>query len=279
MPTSASGKPSPPGGYEYQHGFSKMHAAQMYDVEGRTSKAKKALAVMADALGPLSRLKLLDLGCSTGLLTRVYGESFGEVIGIDIDKEAVDFANRKNTHQNVFFRLTDGMQLDFPDDTFDVVTCTQIYEHVPDDFRLMAEIRRVLRPGGACFFSAGNRLILVEKHYNLPLLSVVPKPVGHLYVRLLGRSNKYYENHRTLWGLKKLVQGFEVIDYTRRVVAEPERYFATDMLKPGSLKQRLGLILLDYAYWLCPNYIWVLRKPIASASDPAASSYSVEGGR
>lgn len=267
-----TGKPAAPKKLEYQHGFSAMHAHEMYDVQGRTVKAKKALAVMSDALGPLSDLRLLDLGCSTGLLTQVYGEAFGEVVGIDIDDEAITFATRENSKPNIQFRVTDGMQLDFPENSFDVITCTQIYEHVPDDTRLMAEIRRVLRPGGVCFFSAGNRLILMERHYNLPLLSVVPKPIGHLYVRILGKSRKYYENHRTLWGLRRLVTGFEVLDYTRRIVAEPERFSATDMLRPGSLKQRLGLILLDRAYWLCPNYVWLLRKPGGSGAKAVSGS-------
>ncbi len=54
---------------------------------------------------------------------------------------------------------------------------------------------------------------------------------------------------------------FEVIDYTKRVVADPVKYCATDLVQPGSPRQKLALLLLEYAYWLFPGYIWVLCKP------------------
>ena len=58
----------------------------------------------------------------------------------------------------VAWAAADSQHLPFGEASFDVVNCTHIYEHVPDAARLMDEIFRVLRPGGICFFSAGNRL-------------------------------------------------------------------------------------------------------------------------
>jgi SAM-dependent methyltransferase len=136
-----------------------------------------------------------------------------------------------------------------------------VYEHVPDATRLLSEIYRVLRPGGVCFFSAGNRLALIEPHYRLPLLSVVPKFVAHWYLRLLHRGDYYYEKHLTYWGLKKLVSQFELRDYTSRVTDDPVRFDATDVLLPGSAKQKIAQVLLSIAYWACPTYLWILKKP------------------
>ena len=62
-------------------------------------------------------------------------------------------------------------------------------------------------------------------------------------------------------GLRRLVRAFEVSDYTKHVVREPEQYEATDMVRAGSLKQRLALAMLNTAYWAFPTYLWVLRKP------------------
>ena len=125
----------------------------------------------------------------------------------------------------------------------------------------MDEIFRVLRPGGICFFSAGNRLSYIEPHYRLPLLSVVPKFVAHRYLRMLGRGSHYYETHLTYWGLRQLVHRFDLEDYTLRVVADPGSILPTIWSVPGSLKQRLVLFTLRVAMWICPTYLWVLRKP------------------
>lgn len=255
----------PETGYTYQHGFSLMHPEEMFDTEQRTRKAMKTLSVLSEHLAAHGRdpaeMTLLDIGCSTGFLTQVYGTVFGRVVGVDIDEAGVAFATDNNQCPNVDFLVADSMALRLEDNSFDCVTCTHIYEHVPDARRLVSEIHRVLKPGGICYFAAGNRLKFMEAHYRLPLLSAIPKPLGHLYIRLAGKADHYYETHLSLWGLRRLVRDFQVTDYTTWIITDPERFHSTDMLAPGSLKQRLSLLILRAAYWLCPTYIWILRKP------------------
>src|SRR3990172_4017681 len=94
---------------------------------------------------------------------------------------------------NLNFALIDGMSLAFRDSVFDVVIWAHIYEHVPDARRVLGEIRRVLRPGGICYFAADNRLQVWEPHHRLPFLSWLPRPMSHLYLRLAGRGNTYQE--------------------------------------------------------------------------------------
>ena len=92
------------------------------------------------------------------------------------------------------------MNLPFGDESFDIVICSHVYEHVPDPERMFDQIHRVLKPGGVCYFSAGNRLMWNEPHYDLPLLSVLPRPLAHLYIRLAGKADRYHEKHLTYWG-------------------------------------------------------------------------------
>lgn len=249
----------------YQHEFSKIHEAAMYDAARRRQKARKTLSVIKDFLTArnisTNRLTLLDIGCSTGFMTNLYRESFGSVIGIDIDQSAISYAKAHFSCENAEFLVRDSMETGFQDDTFDVVTCTQIYEHVPDCKRLITEIRRILKPGGICYFAAGNRLQWMEPHYRLPLLSVFPKSIAHHYLRLTRRGSHYYETHLSYWGLKRLVADFETFDYTLQVIRNPQRFSATEMIKDRSLKQRIALGLLQIAYWASPAYIWILRKP------------------
>jgi SAM-dependent methyltransferase len=153
------------------------------------------------------------------------------------------------------------MKLPFLDKKFDIVICAHVYEHVPDAKKLLEEIFRVLKPGGVCYFAAGNRLMWNEPHYNLPLLSVLPRPLAHLYIRLAGKANYYHEKHLSYWGLRSLVKDYNCQDYTVRIVKDPAKFHIDYMLVPGSLKAKIARIILSNFYWLSPGYIWLLSKP------------------
>ena len=64
--------------YRYQYGFSEVFAEYQYDVERQNQKAWKVLSVLRDFYGKsrsLTDLTLLDVGCSAGLMTNLYGHS------------------------------------------------------------------------------------------------------------------------------------------------------------------------------------------------------------
>jgi SAM-dependent methyltransferase len=243
----------------YQYNFSSHHRV-LYDAQQRELKASKIFSVLSNYLGELGNLSLLDVGCSTGIMTNLLSERFQHTTGIDIDEEGIQYAQNNFVRSNLRFLVGDCMNIGFPGDSFDVVNCSHIYEHVPDSRRLVSEIYRVLRPGGVCFFAAANRIAVKDPEYGLPFLSLLPKRIAHKYVKMFNRADFYYENFLTYWQLKNLVSDFELIDYTTKIIAEPEKYCATDMIRAGSVKQRLSLFLLRYAYWLCPTYVWLLKK-------------------
>ena len=219
------------------------------------------MAVLNDFLmGDPKNARVLDLGASAGIVANYLSSYFGKVVAVDIDGPAVQFANNNFHRENLNFALVDAMNMAFSDGTFDVVICAHVYEHVPDATRLMDEIYRVLCPGGVCYFAAGNRLAINEPHYRLPFLSMLPKPLSHLYFRLSGRGRFYYENFLSHSGLRKLVKSFSLIDYTRRIVVNPKAFHLDYMLDERSFKIKMANLVVRYAYWLCPGYIWILQK-------------------
>lgn len=246
----------------YQHNFSRMVDGAMYNHQVREKKVKTILAVLQDFLKstPTSSLSLLDVGSSTGIIDNYLADHFLKVIGIDIDEEALHFAQEKFQKSNLEFKLDDLMELSFSDDTFDVVVCTQIYEHVPDSQTMVKEIFRILKPGGICYFAAGNRVRLMEPHYRLPFLSLLPRSLAHIYMKISRKGNYYHEKHLTLSGLMKLVSDFEIHDYTKKLIDDPTEFYTDYMLPPAGLKQKLAKLIARYAYWLCPTYIWILQK-------------------
>lgn len=245
----------------YQFNFSQILTEAMYDREAREKKAKTIIAVLSDYFrSDFKSFSVLDVGCSTGFIANYLSNFFGQVLGIDIDESAIDFAKRQFRKGNLDFIKSDSQKVECDENTFDVVICTHIYEHVPDAGILMKEIFRILKPNGVCYFSAGNRLKIMEPHYHLPFLSILPRPLAHLYIRASRKHKYYYEKHLSYWGLMKLVRDFEVIDYTKKIIRQPEKFKTEYMIQPDTNKARLARFVVKNAYWLCPTYVWLLHK-------------------
>jgi hypothetical protein len=100
----------------------------------------------------------------------------------------------------------------------------------------------------------------LEPHYRLPFLSVLPPPLADEYLRISRRGSHYDEKHLTYWGLKRLVSEFQVFDYTKKIIQNPEKYSATELCTSGSLKQKSAILFARLAYGLVPTYIFLLRK-------------------
>ncbi len=219
------------------------------------------LSVLEDFLPkPLSKCDILNVGGSAGAIDNFLANHAAKVVGIDIDEGAIRHARQAFQKKNLEFHVADALNMPFNDASFDVVICSHVYEHVPDPAQMFDEIYRVLRPEGVCYFSAGNRLMWNEPHYNLPLLAILPRPLAHLYIRAAGKADHYHEKHLTYWGLKSLVRNFRRKDYTVRLINEPSRFHTEYMLPPGSVKARLARMVASWLYWALPGYIWVLQK-------------------
>lgn len=234
----------------------------MYNRDGRQKKASTMIHVLSDHFdSSLRDMTLLNVGGSAGIIDEYLSRHFAHVTGIDIDEKAIRYAQANFRKENLRLELGDALDLKYPDDSFDVVICSQVYEHVADANLLMAEMFRVVRPGGVVYFAAGNRIMVNEPHYKLPFLSVLPRPLSHLYMRLAGKGDFYYERHLTYWGLKKLVAKFELLDYTPKILTDPATYDADYMVRPGTLKHKVAAFLSRNLIWLVPGYIWLLKKP------------------
>jgi hypothetical protein len=105
--------------------------------------------------------------------------------------------------------------------------------------------------------------MFMEPHYRLPLLSLLPRPLAHHYVRLSGKGSHYHELHFSYWTLKRLCEAFHIVDYSAKVVAEPEQFGVAYMIPKGSLKWRLANLVAHNAKWASP-LMWILQKPASN---------------
>jgi 2-polyprenyl-3-methyl-5-hydroxy-6-metoxy-1,4-benzoquinol methylase len=96
--------------------------------------------------------RVLDLGCRDGALTRAYLDG-NEIVGVDADREALAEAARLGI-ETLWADLDRPLELG--DESFDVVVAGELLEHLRDPQRLVADISRVLRPGGTFVASVPN---------------------------------------------------------------------------------------------------------------------------
>lgn len=248
----------------YQRNYSDLKPA-VFDSDRRIKKADTIVKVCQDFLqeDDLSHLHLLDVGSSSGIIDNHLANYFGHVTGIDIDEPAMAHARATFCKDNLSFQQGDAMQMALQDNSVDVVVCTQIYEHVPSAERMFAEIFRVLKPQGFCYFSGNNRVMFMEPHYRLPLLSVLPRPLAHQYLRLMGKGSYYHELHFSYWTLKRMCRDFNITDYSAAVIAQPDRFGIEYMLQKGSLKWRAANLVARHARYFAP-LMWIMQKPVAA---------------
>ena len=96
-------------------------------------------------------LKCVDVGCGNGAFTELLAERCQpeEVQGIDPSPEQIAYARARHTARIAEFRQGNAMALPFPDDGFDAAIMALVIFFVPEPAKGVAEMARVVRPGGA----------------------------------------------------------------------------------------------------------------------------------
>jgi 2-polyprenyl-6-hydroxyphenyl methylase/3-demethylubiquinone-9 3-methyltransferase len=134
--------------------------------------------------------RVLDVGCGGGLLCEALFHAGAKVTGVDLAEGMVEVARLHAAEQNlpIEYRLADAESLLATHaGQFDVVTCMEMLEHVPNPAGTVATLAQLVRPGGSVFISTINRnlksfaLAIVGAEYVMKLIP----PGTHEYDRLI----------------------------------------------------------------------------------------------
>jgi SAM-dependent methyltransferase len=98
---------------------------------------------------------ILEIGCGKGAMLNFLSNQGYDVRGIDIDVEALDFCRRE--HPQLRVTRASGDAIPCKDATFEVVLSFDLFEHIKDTDRHLAEVRRVLKPGGRYLLQTPNK--------------------------------------------------------------------------------------------------------------------------
>jgi 2-polyprenyl-6-hydroxyphenyl methylase/3-demethylubiquinone-9 3-methyltransferase len=137
------------------------------------------LAWIEQVCGGLAGRRVVDVGCGGGILSEAMAARGARVLGIDVGEKALGVAklHRLESGCDVEYRLVAAEALAATEPAaFDVVTCLELLEHVPDPAAIVAACAALVRPGGFVVISTINRnpkayaLAVVAAEYLLGLL-------------------------------------------------------------------------------------------------------------
>jgi len=144
-----------------------------------------------NARAPLAGKNVVDIGCGGGILAESMAKKGAKVTGIDLSEKALKVADLHSleTGVQVRYELISAEQLAAREPgSFDVVTCMEMLEHVPDPAAVVQACATLVKPGGYVFFSTINRN---PKAY---LLAVIGAEYG---LRMLPKGTHDYEKFTT----------------------------------------------------------------------------------
>jgi 2-polyprenyl-6-hydroxyphenyl methylase/3-demethylubiquinone-9 3-methyltransferase len=144
--------------------------------------------------------RILDIGCGGGILSEGLAKIGARVVGIDLSRASIETA-REHAEQSglsIEYQAVSVEEIaNLQPESFDVITCMEMLEHVPDPAGIVAACARALKPGGHAFFSSINR---TPKAFLFAIIG------GEYILRLLPKGTHTY---------KKLIRPAELTEWSQ----------------------------------------------------------------
>jgi SAM-dependent methyltransferase len=148
---------------------------------------------------------VVDVACGVGYGSAHLGRVASDVVGVDVDADAIAYAQRRYGGPHVRFQVGDAAALDLPAGSVDVVCSFETIEHMPDRQAFLAEVGRVLRPDGAFLVSTPQVAATTEApenpfhhvEYSAPDFEALLRRYFE-EVRLFGQRRVQTRRHRLL---------------------------------------------------------------------------------
>ncbi|MEI7771335.1 MAG: methyltransferase domain-containing protein [Chloroflexales bacterium] len=148
------------------------------------------LDMLAGAAGWLSGMRLLDLGAGMGGFAVAAALRGARVVASEYNPAYCEIVRLRAARHGLSLPVFNaaGEALPFADASFDTVVAWDVIEHVQSPATMLAEIARVLRPGGHCLLTAINRRAWVDPHYHIRGINWLPRPLAEAIIARRGRT-------------------------------------------------------------------------------------------
>lgn len=242
-------------------GVEKATSDPHWGSDNRERKAKnilQCLTLLTDL--NLKALICVDIGCGSGGICANMAPSFKQMYGVDPEPW-----ERWQEHTSEFPTLSflgESIEnLSLLDDSVDVVICNQVYEHVPSPAVLIAQIFRILRPGGICYFAGPNLLYPIEPHVHWPFIHWIPRRLALAILRSLAPDKVLDANSTTYWQLRRWLGRFTIVDAVPQLVKY--RAESTDGRNIWRIFHFVPLWFLKALGFLSPGFVFLITKPVS----------------
>jgi 2-polyprenyl-6-hydroxyphenyl methylase/3-demethylubiquinone-9 3-methyltransferase len=138
------------------------------------------LQFILDHIG-LKGTRVVDIGCGGGILTEALAKSGADALGIDLSADLIDIAELHSLESGItaqYQKISAEALAELQPESFDVVTCMEMLEHVPSPGSIISACATLVKPDGMVFFSTLNRqpkawvyAIIAAEH----ILQMLPK--------------------------------------------------------------------------------------------------------
>jgi ubiquinone/menaquinone biosynthesis C-methylase UbiE len=147
------------------------------------------LSIIESVLGTIVGGSILDVATQEGHFVEIlmkYLKSYTEIVGIDIDEEAIDSAQSSLGQANIRFQIMDARRLNFKEACFDTVSISASLHHLSNIPKVLSEMFRVLKPGG--------RFIIIEMHRDGSTAAELTSVYLHHWVAEVDSALGYLHN-------------------------------------------------------------------------------------
>jgi SAM-dependent methyltransferase len=210
--------------------------------------------------GALPGRRILDLGSGMGGTSVALGLAGAAPLALEYNRAYCDIIRLRARRYDMQLPVVNGAgeRLPFADASFDLAIAWDVVEHVQDPALLLAELARVLRPGGRALLTVINRFAFRDPHYHLPLLNWLPRRMAEAIIERRGRSKsgsgfsdrqRLSEMHYfTIGGFRRLAAryGFRIGDIREDRVRRGEGTAGGLKGRARDTLRRLGLARLGY---------------------------------
>jgi SAM-dependent methyltransferase len=221
------------------------------DPDVRTRKARKIGKILDRLAQEPSGDWALDVGCGAAFVARHLRQMGWKTV-------ALDLADHRST-SGFDFVFGQAEALPFPHNAFSLVVSSHVIEHVFDPAAHLREVCRVLVPGGLAYIATPNRLSVIEPHYKLPFLSLLPRRMANAYVQLLRRAESYdvFALTRSHLLREAARAGLRCEDITSWMIAETAAVEGSALAR---IVSKLPDSVLRWSSRLSPTLVFAMRR-------------------
>lgn len=207
---------------------------------------------------------IIEIGCGEGYGTNYLSQYVNHIVGLDNSEQVIQHASGKYRSKTCSFKLYDGSEIPYHDNTFDAVISFQVIEHVQDDRNYLAEIHRIVKMGGIFIMTTPNKTYRVKPGQ---------KPWNRFHVREYGpaeleRLLRSLFSNVLIWGIRG---NDEIQNIEKARVTQAQKFAAMD---PLNLRKLLPASCEKFIVNMLKKLL--KRKTTTQVSNEFLNKYGVE---